>query len=64
MTGIGFIYSVADKGVVPTERREFTPVDIETSVTPLGGSSLVKEAGSLMASACGRSHIQVLHLSS
>ena len=51
MNGVGFIYLVANRVVVPTERREFTPVDIETSVTPLGGSSLVKETGNLMASA-------------
>jgi len=49
MNGVGFIYFVADRVVVPTERREFTPVGIETSITPQGRSSLVEEAGSFMA---------------
>ena len=49
MNDVGFISLVADRVVVPTERREFTPVDIETSVTPPGRSSLVEEAGSFIA---------------
>jgi hypothetical protein len=48
MNGMGFIYFVADWVVVPTECREFTPVDIEASVTLQGRSSLVEEAGSFI----------------
>ena len=48
---VGFISPIVYRSVVPTERREITSVDIETSVTPLGESSLVKEAANLMTSA-------------
>ena len=50
MNGVEFISPVVYKMVVPTERREFTPVDTEISTTPYGEPSRMKEARIFMAS--------------
>ncbi len=49
MNYAGFESLVGEEVLVPTVRREFTPADTKTSVTPKGGSSLVDETGSLNA---------------